>query len=136
MAITANLTTITLEAAPVGCVTEFAIPSEEAKEVETTCLDSTIESFINSTLKAGQEFTFTVILDTEDRAVTLGDSGEWIVTLPIQTSPNVVASTYTFDGHVKMAGEVTGSASSDEALTQEFTIRLDSIIVVVDEVTV
>lgn len=133
MAITANLTTITVGGSPVGCVTEFAVPAEEEKEVEVTCLDSTIETFINSTLKAGQEFTFTVVLDTEARPVDITTAGVWVVTLPIQTTGNSTNSTYTFTGHVKMAGEVTGSASSDEALTQEFTVRLDSTIVVVDE---
>ena len=75
MAIVANQTTITLDASSVGCVRSFSVPAGVVKEVDVTCLDSSIETYQASTLQSAQEFTFTIILDPATSALEAGTSG-------------------------------------------------------------
>ena len=79
MAIVANQTTLTLDASSVGCIRSFAVLAGVVKEVDVTCLDSSIETFQASTLEEAQEMTFTVILDAASSALEAGVSGSWLI---------------------------------------------------------
>jgi hypothetical protein len=120
----ANQTTITLDASDVGCVRSFSAPGSAIKEIEATCLADTIEQYIPSTLEVAQEFTFSIILESSAQAISVGDSGSWVITFPS-------GQTWTFNGFVREAGAVDGDSASDSVLEQSFTVRLTSAVTVV-----
>tara|TARA_R110000824_G_scaffold218492_2_gene405203 strand:+ start:2733 stop:3119 length:387 start_codon:yes stop_codon:yes gene_type:complete len=119
-----NQTTITLDAATVGCIRGFSAPGEALKEVEVTCLADTLEQYQPSTLGVAQEFTLTNILESTAAAVSVGDAGSWVITFPSGQS-------WTFSGFVREAGSVDGDSAGDSVLEQTFTIRLTSVVTIV-----
>ena len=131
MAIVANQTTITLDASSVGCVRSFSVPAGSVKEVDVTCLDSTIETYQASTLQEAQEFTFTIILDPSVNALTAGTSGAWLITFPLDAGAS--NATWAFDGFIRDAGTVDGEYTSDSPLEQTITVRLSTIVTITPE---
>ena len=131
MAIVANQTTITLDASSVGCVRSFSVPAGSVKEVDVTCLDSTIETYQASTLQEAQEFTFTVILDPSVNALTAGTAGSWLITFPLDAGTS--NATWAFDGFIRDAGTVDGEYTSDSPLEQTITVRLSTIVTITPE---
>ncbi len=131
--IVANLTTISLDASTIANVKGFTIPGAENKEFDITTLDSTIEEFKKSTLKVAKDFVFNLLLDTTDGTITEDDEGEWVITLPKQESGSTVQSSFTFQGFVRMVGDIEGDEAGDTGLTQEITIRATSVVTVVLE---
>lgn len=117
----ANLTTITLDAAAVGCIRSFSAPGSAIKEIEATCLADTLERFIPSTLGVAQEFTFTLILEDTASAVDTGVAGVWVITFPS-------GNTWTFSGFVREEGSADGDSASDSVIEQTFTIRLTTVV--------
>ena len=120
MAIVANLTTISLDASPIGNITSFSAPEDAVKEVDVTTLSSVIEEYQASTLEIAGEFSFTIHADSADLPQK-GDAGEWVITLPDST-------TWTFSGFVRSVGAVDGDASSEDALSSTITIRRTTVI--------
>jgi len=131
MAIVANQTTITLDASSVGCVRSFSVPAGVVKEVDVTCLDSSIETYQASTLQSAQEFTFTIILDPATSALEAGTSGSWVITFPLDAG--TTPATWSFDGFIRDAGTVDGEYSSDSPLEQTITVRLSTVVTKVAE---
>jgi hypothetical protein len=133
MAIVANLTTITLDASAVGCVRSFSVPAGVVKEIDVTCLDSTIETFQASTLQEAQEFTFTIILDPAVNALEAGTAGAWVITFPKDDSGSTTNASWSFDGFIRDAGTVDGEYTSDSPLEQAITVRLSTVVTKVAE---
>jgi len=131
--IVANLTTIALDASPIANIKGFTIPGAENKEFDITTLDSTIEEFKKSSLKVAKDFTFNLLLDTTDGTITEDDEGTWLITLPKQESASTVQSSFSFDGFVRMVGDIEGDEAGDTGLTQEITIRATTIVTVILE---
>ena len=123
MAIVANLTTITRNGSSLGCIRSFSAPVGAVKEVDVTCLDSTVQTFIPSTLGEALEFTATVLFENGGISagqVVAGTDDTFVITFPDTT-------TITFDGFVRDAGTIDGDASSDAPLEQTITIRLTTL---------
>lgn len=133
MAINATNTAITLDASAVGCVQSFSIPGANFTEYNATCLDDTYEVWIKGVLELATELTFVVILDTLADAVTKASTGAWVVTISKQVSGSTIQRSYSFTGYVRDVGSMDGDASGTEALTQEFTVRLTSVVTSVVE---
>lgn len=122
-------TTITLDAASVGVIVDFKLPADVVKKFSVTGLGHTREQMKKSVMSNAQVFEFTRRLDPETQPVSKGDSGEWVVTLPKQTSGSAAGKKFTFDGFVEEEGEISGSESSQEGLTQPFKVHCTSEIV-------
>lgn len=133
MAINSTGTTITLDASPVGCVQSFSIPGSSYGEYNATCLDDLIEQWKRSALQTAMEFTFVIILDTLADAVAKDDDGAWIITISKQVSGSTTQRSYAFSGYVRDVGSTDGDVAGTDALTQEFTIRLTTIVTKVVE---
>lgn len=128
MAIVANQTTLTLDASSVGCIRSFAVPSGVVKEVDVTCLDSSIETFQASTLQEAQEMTFTVIFDPSSSALEAGVSGSWLIQFPKDEVGSASGASWAFEGFIRDAGEVSGEYTSDSPLEQTVTVRLSTLV--------
>ena len=133
MAIVANQTTISLDASTVGCVRSFSVPAGTVKEVDVTCLDSTIETYQASTLQEAQEFTFTIILDPAVNSLEAGTAGSWELEFPLDDPTSTTNATWSFDGFIRDAGTVDGEYTSDSPLEQTITVRLTTIVTKVAE---
>ena len=138
MAIVANQTTITRNASTVGCVRSFSVPAGTIKEVDVTCLDSTIETYQASTLQEAQEFTFTIILDPAVNSLEVGTevagtNDAWELEFPLDDPASTTNATWTFDGFIRDAGTVDGEYTSDSPLEQTITVRLTTVVTKVAE---
>ena len=118
--------TITLDAASVGVITDFEIPENTFKEFRIDGMGQTRECFKRSTKQVGQIFTFTVRLDTKTTLVANDASGAVVVTPPLQDSGSGTNSSYSFNAYVLTAGALTGSQDDTDGVTQTFTMRVDS----------
>jgi len=138
MAIVANQTTISRNASSVGCVRSFSVPAGVIKEIDVTCLNSSIETYQASTLQSAQEFTFTVILDPSVNALSVGTEVEgtndsWEVEFPKDDPASASGATWSFEGFIRDAGTVDGEYSSDSPLEQTITVRLSTVVTKVVE---
>jgi len=131
--IVANLTSIELDGTPIANVKSFSIPNIEYKEFDVTTVDSTIETFKRSTLKSAKEFTFTLLVDTIDNPVSADNEGSWKVSLPIQETGSTTPASFSFDGFVRVLGNIDGDEGGETGLTQEITVRATSEVVAVVE---
>jgi len=124
MAIVANQTTITIDGITVGCIRSFSVPAGTVKEVDVTCISSSIETFQPSTLQEAQELTFTVIFDTTADLLEPGTAGSFVITFPLNDPNSGTPASWSFDGFVRDAGTIDGEYTSDAPLEQTFTVRL------------
>jgi len=127
--------TLTLDAGATGVLVGFTLPGNEFKEYRVDGLGAIRELFKRSTKRVGQILTFTLRYDTKQTNIADDARGEFILTLPIQdnVAPSTQNQSWTFDGYVLTAGELEGEMDSEDGITQEFTVRLDSEIVKVLE---
>ena len=133
MAIEGIGATITKDASAIGEVVDINLPDDEKKEYEVTTLDDTRETFKISAMSVGQEVTITIRLNPETPAVTVGESGAYVITLPKQTSGSVSGATYSFSAYNKRVSGGSLTTAGSEGITQEVTYRLTSEVTVVDE---
>ena len=84
----------------------------------------TREQFALSAMSVGQEVTITIRLNPEAPAVTKGESGAYVITLPKQTAGSVAAATYSFSAYNRMVSGGALSTSGSEGVTQDVTYRL------------
>lgn len=133
MAITPNGTTATLDASSLGCVRSITPPDRAVKEVDITCLDSTIETFTTSTLQSAQEMTLVRLIDPEVMDVAPGDSGAFVVTFPKQTSGSAAGMSWAFSGVVLNVATSELGAADDAAVEETLTIRLTTVVTVTNE---
>ena len=123
MAIVANQTTISLDASTVGCVRSFSVPAGTVKEVDVTCLDSTIETYQASTLQEAQEFTFTIILDPAVNSLEAGTAGSWEIEFPLDDPASTTNATWSFDGFIRDAGTVVYPFTKSNLKEIHFSLR-------------
>ena len=133
MAIEGIGATITKDAAAIGEVVDINLPDDSVKEYETTTLGDTREQFKMSAMSVGQEFSLTIRLNPEAPAVTKGQSGVYVITLPLQTAGNTAAY-YTFTAFTRDVTGGTAATSGSEGITQDVSYRLTTEVVLVDEV--
>jgi len=133
MAIEGIGATITKDAAAIGEVVDINLPDDSVKEYETTSLSDTREQFKMSAMSVGQEFSLTIRLNPEAPAVTKGQSGVYVITLPLQTAGNTAAY-YTFTAFTRDVTGGTAATSGSEGITQDVSYRLTTEVVLVDEV--
>ena len=133
MAIEGIGATITKDAAAIGEVVDINLPDDSVKEYETTSLGDTREQFKMSAMSVGQEFSLTIRLNPETPAVTKGQSGVYVITLPKQTAGSAAAATYTFTAFTRDVTGGTAATSGSEGITQDVSYRLTTEVVVADE---
>ena len=133
MAIEGIGATITKDASAIGEVVDINLPDDSVKEYETTTLGDTREQFKMSAMSVGQEFSLTIRLNPEAPAVTKGQSGVYVITLPLQTAGNTAAY-YTFTAFTRDVTGGTAATSGSEGITQDVSYRLTTEVVLVDEV--
>ena len=133
MAIEGIGATITKDASAIGEVVDINLPDDSVKEYETTTLGDTREQFKMSAMSVGQEFSLTIRLDPEAPAVTKGQSGVYVITLPKQTAGSASGKLYTFDAFTRDVTGGTASTSGSEGITQDVTYRLTSEVVPTNE---
>lgn len=133
MAITPNGTTATKDASSLGCVRSIILPERAVKEVDITCLDSTIETFTTSNLQSAQEMTLVRLIDPEVMDVAEGDSGAFVITFPKQTSGSAAAMNWAFSGVVLSVATSDLGAADDAAIEETLTIRLTTVVTVTNE---
>ena len=132
MAIEGIGATITKDAAAIGEVVDINIPDDSVKEYETTSLGDTREQFKMSAMSVGQEFSLTIRLDPESPAISVKDTGAYVITLPLQTAGNT-AATYTFNAFLRDLTGGTAATSGSEGITVDGTFRLTGEVVFVAE---
>lgn len=133
MAITGPGTTVTKDAASIGCVRSITPPDKTVGKTDITCLDSTIMTYTASTIRGEASLVITRLLDPEVMDLDEGDSGAWVITFPKQTSGSASGMTWTFSGFIESI--TTSEISTDEgtAIEETITISLTTLITKVDE---
>ena len=126
-------TLISFAGSNIGEVVDIQMPDNEQKEFQATKLADTREVFKISNMGVGQVMVLTIQLNPESEPLAVGDEGEFIVTLPIQTAGNTTNATRTFSGYVRMISGANPTAQGTDALTQNVTVRLNTEIVKVPE---
>ena len=124
MAIEGIGATITKDASAIGEVVDINLPDDSVKEYETTTLGDTREQFKMSAMSVGQEFSLTIRLDPEAPAISVKDTGAYVITLPKQTSGSAAGATYTFNAFLRDLTGGTAATSGSEGITVDGTFRL------------
>lgn len=126
--------TLTLDASSVGCVRGFGVPGDEINEFDKSCLQDLRETWAVGSQKKKQQFVFTLVHDTtEATLLAVGDSGEFVITMPKQESASTVQESFTFTGYVVTTGSIDGAQGDTEAASQEVTVTLTTEVVRVAE---
>jgi len=134
MAIEGIGTVISKDASPIGEVVSIGYPDDNGKEWESTSLSDTREQWNLSALSEGQTCPVSIRLNPEAPALSKGDTGAWVITLPKQTSTSASGATYSFSGYILSLTGGVADVGGSEGITQDAVIRLTSENVVVDEV--